>query len=193
MRRTTLLALMVALTLTLGACATKGVGEPVRTGSNTGYVGGKSVTLIKPSDRKLAAVVAGEELDGKRKITSSDYAGKVIVFNVWGSWCAPCRKEAPGLAAASKRTTKIAQFIGIDIRDIDRAPAQAFVRAFKVPYPSIYDPDGKQLVKFSADLPPSAIPTTLIIDRQGRSAARIIGTISEATLVEIITEVSDGK
>lgn len=186
-------AIVVASALLLAGCS-QGDGRVARTesGSGTGYIGGRSVTMIKPADRKPASVVAGKTLDGK-EISTTDYAGKVVVVNVWGSWCAPCRKEGPDLSAASKKSSKIAQFIGINIRDMDQAPAEAFVRAFNVAYPSIYDPDGKQLVKLAADLPPTGIPTTLIIDRKGRSAVRIIGGISEITLVDMISDVADGK
>src|SRR5215208_3332749 len=96
---------------------------------------------------------------GGGAVSSADYRGKVLVLNVWGSWCAPCRKEAPDLAAASKETAKVAHFVGPNIRDYDAAPARAFVRAFNVPYPFIYDPGGAQLVKFT-ELPPSGIPST---------------------------------
>jgi thiol-disulfide isomerase/thioredoxin len=163
--------------------------------NNTGYVGGSSsLTQVPPADRKPAPIVSGPQLGSKNKILSTaDYAGKVIVVNVWGSWCAPCRKEAPDLAAASKRTAGTAAFVGIDIRDPDPAPAEAFARVFEVPYPSIYDPDGRQLVKFAGDPPPAAIPSTLIIDKQGRIAVRIIGIISEKTLVTVINDVAQGR
>lgn len=186
-------AIVVASAMLLAGCS-QGDGRVARTesGTSTGYIGGRSVTVIKPADRKPAGVVAGKSLDGE-EISTTDYAGKVVVVNVWGSWCAPCRKEAPDLSSVSKKSSKIAQFVGINIRDMDQAPAEAFVRAFDVSYPSIYDPDGKRLVKLAADLPPIGIPTTLIIDRKGRSAIRVIGGISEKTLLDMINDVADGK
>ncbi len=191
--RRTVPALVLASALLLAACSQdEGLVTRTESGATTGYIGGRSVSLIQPADRKPAGVVSGTTLDGK-DISTSDYAGKVVVVNVWGSWCAPCRKEAPDLSAASKKTTKVAQFIGINIRDMDPAPANAFARVFDVSYPSIYDPDGKQLLKLAADLPPLGIPTTLIIDRQGRSAVRIIGVISERTLTDMISDVADGR
>lgn len=163
--------------------------------ANTGYIGGSSsFTQVPPAERKPAPTVSGPQLGSKNKtLSTADFPGKVVVVNVWGSWCAPCRKEAPDLAAASKKTARTAAFVGIDIRDSDPAPAEAFVRAFRVPYPSIYDPDGKQLVKFAGNLPPAAIPSTLIIDKQGRIAVRIIGIISENTLVTLINDVAQGR
>ena len=189
----TIPALVLASALLLAGCSPDdGLVTRTESGATTGYIGGRSVTLIQPADRKPAGVVSGTTLDGK-DISTSDYAGKVVVVNVWGSWCAPCRKEAPDLSAASKKSSKVAQFIGINIRDMDPAPANAFARAFDVSYPSIYDPDGKQLLKLAADLPPTGIPTTLIIDRKGRSAVRIIGVISEGTLTDMISDVADGR
>lgn len=181
------------LVVLLAGCARQGAGGPIRGASQGGYVEGKSVTVIKPADRKPAAVVAGAALEGNKTISSASYAGKVVVLNIWGSWCAPCRKEAPALAAASKKTKALAQFIGLDIRDPDRSAAQAFDRAFDVPYPSIYDPDGKLLVGFAGDATPDAIPTTLVIDPKGRVAVRIIGGISELTLVDIIEQTAAGR
>lgn len=80
------------------------------------------------------------------------------------------------------------QFIGVNTRDLDPAPAQAFVRAFNLPYPSIYDPDGSQLLDFG-QLPPKAIPSTLIIDAEGRIAARILGEANAAAFAGVIEDV----
>jgi thiol-disulfide isomerase/thioredoxin len=161
-----------------------------------GYVGSDpTVTLVPPDQRKPAASASGPVLgsDGKRTISTADFAGKVVVVNVWGSWCPPCRKEAPDLQAASVQTRDQAAFLGITTKDYDPAPAQAFVRAFKITYPSIYDPTGASLLAFGGDLPPSAIPSTLVIDAKGRVAVRILSTISETTLVDIIRDVAQGK
>lgn len=190
-----LLVGLIAVALVLVGCTRTGADEPVRTGSSQGYIGGASaVTIIEPQERQAAPVLKGQDLiDSTATVSTADVSNKVIVLNVWGSWCAPCRKEAPDLAAASVSTKKVATFIGINIRDSDPAPARAFVRAFKIPYASIYDPDGRELVKLADDLPPSAIPTTLVIDRQGRSAVRVIGTISKKSLIDIINDVADGR
>ena len=115
------------------------------------------------------------------------------MINVWGSWCPPCRKEAPALQAASVETAGIAQFLGINTKDLDPAPAEAFVRANKITYPSIYDPSGASLLAFAGDLPPSAIPSTLILDADGRLAVRILGEISTITLVTMVNDVAAGR
>ena len=90
--------------------------------------------------------VAGPGAGQRRTLSSKGYPGRVVVINVWGSWCAPCRKEAPDLQAASAETAATAQFLGINTKDLDPAPAEAFVRANKITYPSIYDPSGQTLL-----------------------------------------------
>lgn len=158
-----------------------------------GYVSGDgSLTRIAPTDRSTAPTLQGVDLNGK-PLDSGAYKGKVIVFNVWGSWCAPCRKEAPALAAAAKKTATTAQFLGINTRDLDAGPPQAFVRTQGIEFPSFYDPQGELLLKFGGQLSPSAIPTTLFVDADGRLAARVLGEVTEATVVGLVTEIAEGK
>ena len=97
------------------------------------------------------------------------------------------------LVTASKRTADVAVFVGLNTRDLDKAAPQAFLRAFAVPYVNLYDPDGALLLKFSGQLPASAIPSTLLVDGNGRIAARIIGEVTEATLVDVIADLAAGK
>ena len=160
--------------------------------SGEGYISGQSLTQIPPGERKIAPVADGTSLDGK-PISTGDYPGKVVVINVWGSWCGPCRAEAKDLAEASEETADVAQFVGINIRDAEPEQAQAFVRAFDVPYPSIFDPQGQQLLKFAGTLPPNGIPTTLVIDTEGRIAARIVGVVTKTTLVQLIQDTEQGR
>ncbi|MFW6597607.1 TlpA family protein disulfide reductase [Propionibacteriaceae bacterium Y2011] len=150
------------------------------------------VTQVPPAERQAAPVVHGTSLDGE-PLSTEDYPGKVIVINVWGSWCPPCRAEAPDLVAAADQTAEVAQFIGLNIRDPDPAQAQAFVRAFDITYPSIYDPSGAELLKFADHLPPGMIPSTLVIDADGRVAARVIGVISTGSLVALVNDVAEGR
>jgi thiol-disulfide isomerase/thioredoxin len=160
-----------------------------------GYVGSDlTVTVVPPGQRK-PVTISGPVLgsNGKLTVSTADFAGKVVVVNVWGSWCPPCRKEAPDLQAASVQTRNQAEFLGITTKDYDPAPAQAFVRAFKITYPSIYDPTGATLLAFGGDLPPSAIPSTVVIDAKGRVAVRILSSISQTTLVDIIHDVAAGR
>ena len=185
---------MLAVVL-LAGCSATGADEPTRAGNQAGYVGAeKSVTIIPPAEREPAPDIKGAVLGQEGKeISTADQIGKVVVLNVWGSWCGPCRAEAPALQQASEQTEGVAQFIGLNTRDFDQGPPVAFNRSNNITYPSIWDPTGSVLVSLSGTLPPKAIPSTLIIDKQGRVAARVVGAVTETTLVDMITDVAAGK
>jgi thiol-disulfide isomerase/thioredoxin len=187
-------AAALAAMLILASCASTGADEPTRTAGQVGYPDvARNLTRIPPDQRKELPAISGPTLGSNQSISTQDFRGKVVVVNVWGSWCPPCRKEAPDLQAASVETKDIAQFVGITSKDYDPAPAEAFVRSFKITYPSIYDPTGKVLLAFAGELPPSAIPSTMIIDRQGRLAVRVLSEVSKITLVDMINDVADGR
>lgn len=192
MRSFPLLTLLTVLLVLTGCSNTMTATQPGAEPSSDVINGQGSLTQIPPAERKAAAIAAGERLGGGQ-VSASDYPGKIIVLNVWGSWCAPCRKEAKDLEAAFQATKDVAQFVGVNIRDNNPAQAEAFVRTFGVSYPHIYDPPGNVLLRFAGDLPPSAIPSTLVIDAQGRLAVRIIGPISERTLITVIEDVAAGR
>lgn len=195
LRRTAFrIAAGVAAMLMLAACARTGADEQTRSAGEVGYpIVPRNLTRVPPDQRQVLPTVSGPALGSNKTISTQDYLGKVVVINVWGSWCPPCRKEAPDLQAASVETKKVAQFVGITSKDYDPAPAEAFVRSFKITYPSIYDPTGKVLLAFAGELPPSAIPSTMIIDRQGRLAVRVLSEVSKITLVDMINDVADGR
>jgi thiol-disulfide isomerase/thioredoxin len=186
-------AALVAM-LIVASCARTGADEQTRSAGQVGYPDvPRNLTRVPPDQRKELPSVSGPALGSNQTISTQDYRGKVVVINVWGSWCPPCRKEAPDLQAASVETKDVAQFVGITSKDYDPAPAEAFVRSFKITYPSIYDPTGKVLLAFAGDLPPSAIPSTMIIDQQGRLAVRVLSEVSKITLVDMINDVADGR
>jgi thiol-disulfide isomerase/thioredoxin len=168
----------------LSACSTA-----PETGS--GFVSGDgSVTILDPAQRQLAPEAVGLDLDGD-PLKLSDFAGQVVVLNVWASWCAPCRAEAPALEeVALQFAGKGVQFIGLNTRD-SQAAAQAFTRNFDVTYPSLVDTDGRIQLLFNDSLPPQAIPSTIVIDQQGRVAARALGTVTSATLRAMIEPLLD--
>jgi thiol-disulfide isomerase/thioredoxin len=186
-------AAALAAMLMLAACASTGADEQSRSAGQVGYPEvARNLTRVPPDQRKDLPTISGPALGSNQTISTQDFRGKVVVINVWGSWCPPCRKEAPDLQAASVETKDIAQFVGITSKDYDPAPAEAFVRSFQITYPSIYDPTGKVLLAFAGELPPSAIPTTMIIDRQGRLAVRVLSEVSKITLVDMINDVANG-
>ncbi|MEU0022703.1 TlpA disulfide reductase family protein [Streptomyces rochei] len=130
------------------------------------------------------ATIAGDRLN------LAALRGKVIVLNVWGSWCAPCRAEAPALKKASDETYDLGvRFVGIDTRDNDAA-ARAFERTYGITYPSFRDPDGELLLRFNGRIPLSAVPSTVFIDRDGRIAARIIGQTTYRTLRDLAKDIA---
>jgi thiol-disulfide isomerase/thioredoxin len=145
--------------------------------------GNGSVSFVSTSNRIPAPELSGMTLTGKNYTFNG---GQVAVVNVWASWCAPCRAEAPTLAALSEKYTDAA-FIGILTRD-NPATAEAFVRRFSLPYPTLID--DSVLIGFRKSLPANAIPSTVVIDKNGNVAARISGEITFASLSEIIEKVS---
>ena len=112
----------------------------------------------------------------------ADLRGLVVVVNVWGSWCNPCREEAPVLARVSREYgDRGVQFVGLNIKD-NRAAAIAFEEEFGITYPSIEDREGAALLALSRHVPAQAVPVTLVLDRGGRVAGRVIGVVREQTL-----------
>jgi len=183
------LAASTCALLLLGAAA--GCGNDVGSSGDQGFVSGKGIiTALPVSDRSEPAEVAGTSIDGEQ-LSLKDYEGQVVVVNVWGSWCAPCRAEAPMLADAARDLAKQdVAFLGIDSRDPSESAARAFARRFDVPYPSIYDQQGSTLLAFRGTLSPNAIPSTVIIDREGRVAASVLGEITRTTLYDLVEEVA---
>jgi thiol-disulfide isomerase/thioredoxin len=176
--------------LLAGAALTGCSNDDVGTSGDTGFVSGKGIiTRLPVAERETPGQVAGESLEGD-PLSLEDYQGSTVVLNVWGSWCAPCRAEAPELVAASEELAdRDVQFLGINSRDLDKAAALAFQRRFEVPYPSIYDQKGQTLLAFRGTLSPNAIPSTVVIDDQGRVAASVIGEVSRSTLVGLVEDV----
>ena len=145
--------------------------------------GNGSISYIKPSDRIAAPALSGMTLSGKNYTYN---VGQVAVVNVWASWCAPCRAEAPTLAALSEKYTDVA-FMGILTRD-NPVNAEAFARRFALPYPTLID--DAVLIGFRKSLPANAIPSTVLIDKRGNVAARVSGEVTYSSLAELIEKVS---
>ncbi len=174
----------LAATLALTACGAS-TNEP---SNGAGFEAGDgTVTIVPTAERVTPPTLAGSTLE-QRKASTKDFAGKVVVINVWGSWCAPCRAEAPELQAAHEDLGEDVAFLGVNTRDLDAAPALAFQRSFKITYPSLFDPNGELLLAFG-QLPPKAIPSTVVLDTEGRLAARVVGAVSATTLKGIVKDV----
>ncbi len=186
-RRTTCAAAAaVLLAVVLTGCS----GSPAQSGApDKGYISGDgTLTLMPAADRKDAVTFAGSTLQGDR-FDVTDHRGEVVVVNVWGSWCAPCIAEAPVLERVWEQTRSLeVQFVGVNSRD-QEAAARAHERRFEISYPSIDDDGGRVLLAFRGTLPPIATPSTLVLDRQGRVAARVLGPVSASTRRGVVDDV----
>jgi len=165
-----------------------GANEPQSSGQS--FVGHSyESTFYQVGHRPAAPAVAGTTVTGQH-LSLASYRGDTIVLNFWGSWCDPCRSEAPALGTLSRQLeSKGVRFVGIDIRD-EPDSALAFMQDFNVSYPSINDPSDEIALKFQSTVPPADIPTTLIIDRNGRIAARIFGASTYGELKGLVDEVA---
>lgn len=187
--RTALLTTAAAVAaLTLSACSS---GGPSGGGGDTGFISGDNgIDTVAQDKRAVAPDLSGETIDGKQ-LSTADTKGKVLVINVWGSWCPPCRAEAKNFQTVYDDVKgQGVEFVGINTRDTNTTVAKAFEKEFGITYPSLYDPTGKQMLRFKkGTLNPQAIPSTLVIDRKGRLAARALTPLSEETLRSMLKPV----
>ncbi|AII11237.1 TlpA disulfide reductase family protein [Rhodococcus opacus] len=155
--------------------------------------GGQTDILYDPpASRGAIGSLSGPDLMADEKsIALSDYAGQVVVINLWGQWCAPCRSEADDLERAYAATKDLGvQFLGINVRDPQRDKAQDFVIDNQVTYPSIYDPPMRTLIALGGSYPTSVIPSTLVLDRDHRVAAVFLRALLAEDLQPVIERVA---
>jgi thiol-disulfide isomerase/thioredoxin len=179
-RRALLLALLLVLALT--GC------ESVGSTGDKGYISGNGQIAQYPSaDRGDPIQLTGTDLDG-RPLDLQDLRGGVVVVNFWGAWCGPCQAEAPELVTVAEDPSVDADFVGVNVRDASVDNAQSFVRAYGLPFPTFWDPDGEALLAFPVSLVRSP-PTTLVLDAEGRIAASISGPLPSAqTLRDLVSD-----
>jgi thiol-disulfide isomerase/thioredoxin len=172
------LSAAIALTA-LSGCTATALQQQYQAGDSKGYIAGSGVTEIKPADRNEPVSFSGATEQGSQ-FSTAEHAGDVIVVNFWYAGCPPCRLEAKALQKLSTQYAgKGVDFIGVNTRD-DKASAVSYDEHFGVTYPSILDAqDGKVQLAFSGTYRPNATPTTLILDKQGRVAARIEGPVND--------------
>ncbi|MET7650363.1 MULTISPECIES: TlpA disulfide reductase family protein [unclassified Streptomyces] len=177
-----------AAALLLSACSSGGLSGG---GGDTKFILGEDgISTVEKGKRDPAPDLSGKSIDGKQLAVSS-FKGKVVVVNVWGSWCAPCRAEAPNFEKVSKDlAAKGVQFVGINVADPKAESALAFEKNYGVTYPSLYDPSSKLMLRFKkGTLNPQAIPSTLVLDRDGKIAARSLAALGEEKLRSMINPV----
>lgn len=165
-------------------------GDDIKSGGggDTNFVTGSGgISTVPVKERRAAPKLEGTTLKGEA-LDVADFKGKVVVINVWGSWCGPCRAEAKHFAAVSKETAdQGVQFVGINTRDNQRDAALNFETDMGIPYPSLYDRVGKLILRFpKGTLNPQTIPSTVVIDREGRIAARTLQALDTEQLHKMI-------
>ncbi|MBC9953981.1 TlpA family protein disulfide reductase [Leucobacter sp. cx-42] len=187
-------ATLVAALGLAGCSGGSNLSDQWNEGGDKGYVSGDgSSTSIPAAERTEPVVFEGTVEDGST-LSNADIAGHVTVVNFWYAGCAPCRAEAPDLVAAHEEfADDDVQFVGVNTRD-QVAQAEQFAKQFKIDYPSIMDNAGGREVQraFAGQVPLNAVPTTLILDREGRVAHRVIGQLAgESQLRTLIQETLD--
>lgn len=188
LRRALAAALAALAVVSLAGCAKDSLADQFRQGDNKQYIAGDgTVTEFQnPADRKSGAAWAGLTESGGA-ITDQDLLGNVVVLNFWYSGCAPCRAEAGDLQSIKEEFAgKGLQVLGVNVRD-SAATALAFDRSFKLDYPSVIDAEtGNVLLAYTGIVTPQAVPTTLVLDREGRVSARILGRFEPSTLRALV-------
>jgi thiol-disulfide isomerase/thioredoxin len=188
MRR--VLAAVAAATVLLTGCTGDPDSVDVTNGGEFRFVEGTPQgEVIPPDERATAPRFSGTLLDGE-PFESSQLDGRVAVLNFWGSWCAPCRVETPEFSEVAAETAgEGVQFLGINVKETDEQFAQAFVDSFGIVFPSLYDPRGEVALAFR-DYPANAIPSTIVLDPEGRVAAVYAGEVAQDDLRAVLDRVT---
>lgn len=180
----------VAASVAAGLLLLSGCSEVEGTDGKEWIAGEGEIVPIAPEDRGDPVEATGETLAGE-PIALEDYRGKVLVVNVWAAWCPPCRAEMPDLVKlADGLDPAQAEVVGVNVRD-NRGTAEAFVRNAGVEFPSFYDPGSEVVLALSDELGPYSLPSTAVLDREGRLAALVLGTIpGTVTMQDVVEDVA---
>lgn len=188
-----LLAGTCSAAMVLSGCASG--KDAVAQGGTFDFVspGGQSeIFYDPPADRGTIGTVSGPDLMNEGETVSlDDFEDRVVVLNVWGQWCGPCRGEANDLEQVYEETEdQGVAFLGINVRDNQQDKAQDFVIDNKVSYPSIYDPAMRTLIALGQNYPTSVIPTTIVLDREHRVAAVFLKELLADDLKPVVERVA---
>ncbi|MFF0489640.1 TlpA disulfide reductase family protein [Nocardia sp. NPDC003482] len=188
-----LLVACLALVVVLAGCSTG--KDAVATGGTFDFVspGGKTeIFYDPPASRGTIGHLSGPDLmtDGKT-VSVDDFPNQVVVLNIWGQWCGPCRAEAPALEKVYEQSkARGVTLLGINVRDTRQDKARDFVISNHIGYPSIYDPEMRSLLALGGKFPTSVIPTTLVLDRAHRVAAVYLRPLLAEDLQPVIDRIS---
>lgn len=182
-------AMLLVSGLLLAGCTSEPFATDYGDGGNKNYVAGDGSVLEIAPDRRGEPIVFEGQTDAGLPVSSDDYAGQVLVVNFWAGFCAPCRVEAPELEKLNQKWgDKGAAFLGVNTYD-EAESALAFARTYGVTYPSVIDvKSGAVQLAFAGAVAPSALPTTIVLDREGRIAARILGQIQATSILDTIVK-----
>jgi thiol-disulfide isomerase/thioredoxin len=182
-------ALVAASALLLTGCTSDPLADQFREGSGKNYIAGDgTISEYGAADRGEPISFSGETVEGG-EFDSADTIGEVTVVNFWYASCAPCRVEAPVLEEVHQEyAADEVAFVGVNVRD-QPGTAASFEQTYGVTYPSILDVEsGEAQLAFAGPVPPSAVPTTIVLDQQGRVAARVLGQLSDASILSSLVD-----
>ncbi|SDZ56234.1 TlpA family protein disulfide reductase [Herbiconiux ginsengi] len=183
---------LLIIGICLTACSNDALAEQYRDGGSPGFIAGDGAVIEVPEAERVAPIVLAdvEDMSGIAvEIPAAD--ARVTVVNFWYAGCAPCRAEAADLIDVARQTEGSgASFLGVNVRDT-AATAQSFIDGYRVPYPNVIDSDGAVQFAFAGEIAPNAVPTTLVLDREGRVSSRILGTAEPSILLALIKSAND--
>jgi thiol-disulfide isomerase/thioredoxin len=189
-RRVLAAALVVGLIASLAACSNDPLAEQYRAGDNKGFIAADGVKVVEiPVDERGEPVTFEGTTEAGVDVASADFVGDVLVVNFWYAACGPCRAEAPELEEAhSEFEGEDVSFLGVNTADSPEAAA-AFAETYGITYSSVMAAqDGAVKLAFAERTPINATPTTLVLDAKGRVAARIIGQLSDASVLKTLVQ-----
>lgn len=187
--RWSLTAVALAAALVLTGCTSDPLADQFREGSGKNYIAGDgTITVYDSAERGDAIEFSGETVEGEQ-YDSADDAGKVQVVNFWYAGCAPCRAEAPILQEVHEAVdADEVSFIGVNVRD-QAGTAAPFEKDYGIGYPSVLDVEtGEAQLAFAGKVPPAAVPTTIVLDQDGKVAARVLGQLKDASILQTIID-----
>ena len=191
MRRALVAAVLAAVLISgpVSACSTG--DDAVAQGGTFSFVapGGKTdISYDPPSSRGTPGPLSGPDLsDTSKTLSLDDFADKVVVINIWGQWCGPCRAEMLQLQKVYEATRdEGVAFLGINVRDNDIDAPRDFIADRGITFPSIYDPAMRTMIAFGGKYPTTVIPSTLVLDRRHRVAAVFLRELIASDLLPVV-------